>query len=69
MQNNMVRKERDSAQALSKSMAGMGNNPLKEGKSSGESPTNDDRFIKMVEATGNAYSEALRKLAEGEGTL
>ena len=66
MQNNMERKEGDADKVLSKNMSGTGNGQQKESKSSGESITNDDRFMKMVETTGSAYSEALKKLAEGE---
>ena len=66
MQNNMEGKEGDAVQALDESMFDMGDNTQKESKSSGESSAKDDRFMKMIEATGNVYDEALRKLAVGE---
>lgn len=60
MQNNMERKEGDTDKVLNKNMTDMGKGSQK------ESNTNDNKFMKMVEATSNAYSEALKKLAEGE---
>lgn len=69
MQNDMERKEGDAVQTLGESIFGIGDNTQKEGNLSGESPEKDDSFMKMIEATGNAYDEALRKLAEGEAIL
>ena len=66
MQSDIERKEEDAGRTLSKSMSGMGTNLQKVGKTLGESHTDGDRFIRMIEVTSNAYGEALRRLAEGE---
>ena len=66
MQNNMERKEADADKILSKNMSDMGNDQQKEGRSSGESNKNDDKFMRMLEVTGSVYDEALRRLAGGE---
>ena len=69
MQNDMEHIEGDAVQALGESIFGKGDNTQKESKLSGENPEKDARFMTMIEATGNAYDEALRKLAEGEAIL
>ena len=66
MQINLEHKEKDADKVLNNSVSDMGNGQQKESKSSGEGFTNDYRFMKMVEVTGNTYSKALRKLAKGE---